>query len=205
MKAKVFILLVIFSLFVPQVLAAKPAPFEPIPNSICIDAGHGGTEPGTSNQEYIEKNVNLDVALLLETKLTTAGYKVFMTRRVDKYMTNADRYNYCNGEKAAILISIHHNGSTNSNTDYTMALYLKRSDITLARTVSNTLETQLNLPNQGISKFASGVLIKAEMPATITEGFFLTSSNEYNLIKNNNRLDQEANALSLAIQSYFNK
>ncbi|OGG01697.1 hypothetical protein A2W14_03720 [Candidatus Gottesmanbacteria bacterium RBG_16_37_8] len=205
MKVKLFLFLLLITVFVPHAFAAKPIPPSPIPNSVCIDAGHGGADSGTSNNDLIEKNVNLDVAILLETKLTGAGYKVFMTRRGDENLSNADRYNFCNDNRASILISIHHNGSSDTFVDFTSALYMKKSDVALANIVSNEVSNQLGITNHGISRFASGVLLKANMPATISEGFFLTSSNEYNLIKTSYRLDQEANALLSAIQTYFGK
>ncbi|OGG31093.1 hypothetical protein A3I51_00745 [Candidatus Gottesmanbacteria bacterium RIFCSPLOWO2_02_FULL_38_8] len=205
MKANLFIFLLLFTLLVPQAFAAKPTPPHPIPNSVCIDAGHGGTDSGTSNNELLEKNVNLDVAILLEIKLKGAGYKVFMTRRDDDNLSNADRYNYCNDNKASILISIHHNGSSDASVDFTSALYIKKSDVALANIVAKEVSGQLNIANHGISRFASGVLLKANMPATISEGFFLTNTNEYNLINTAGRLDQEANALLSATQIYFGK
>jgi len=204
MRIKVIILFLLLSVFVQPAYAAKPTGPTPIPNSVCIDAGHGGSDSGAGNQDLEEKHVNLDVANRLETKLIENGYTVFMTRRDDTALSNADRYNYCNAQRAAVLISIHHNGSSSPDIDYTMALYMKKSDQNLANLVANTVSTQLGTPNNGITRFASGVLIKAEMPATISEGFFLTSSNEYNLIKNDNRLDQETAALYSAIQTYFN-
>ena len=204
MTAKISIFILILTLFfAPHAFAGKPASSTPTPKSVCIDPGHGGTDAGAVNQDLLEKNVNLDVALLLESKLQAAGFTTFMTRRDDRTLSNADRYNYCNGQRAAILVSVHHNGSTNPNVDYTMALYAKRADMNLATIVASTVSSQLALPNNGISRFASGVLLKAEMPATISEGFFLTNTNEYNLIKNSGRLDQEANALLSAIQTYF--
>ena len=204
MKWKLLALLLLFPLFSPTVYAAKPTPPAPVPNSVCIDAGHGGTDIGTRNNDLTEKDVNLDVASRLETKLTEAGYTVFMTRRDNnETLSNADRYNHCNNQRAAILISVHHNGSSDSSVDHTMALYMKKSDQKLARTVAEKVSSQLLLPNQGISRFASGVLLKADMPATISEGFFLTNTNEYNLIKTTDRLDQEANALLSAVQTYF--
>jgi N-acetylmuramoyl-L-alanine amidase len=199
-----FSLLLLLSIFIQPVFAAKPSSTPPpTPKSVCIDAGHGGSDSGATNNELLEKNVNLDVANLLEAKLIENGYTVFMTRRTDITMSNADRYNYCDNQRASILVSVHHNGSTNTATDYTMALYAKRADQKLANLVANTASEQLGTINNGISHFASGVLIKANMPATISEGFFLTNSNEYNLIKNSNRLDQETSALFSAIQSYF--
>lgn len=203
MKIKILIFFLTIIIFTPQVFAAKPAPFIPIPNSVCIDAGHGGTDTGTVNHDLLEKNVNLDVAFLLKDKLITGGYTVFMTREGDNPLSNADRYNFCNQQKAAILVSIHHNGSSNPDTDYTIALYMKKSDQKLAKIVSDIISSQLALPNAGISRFASGVLLKAQMPATISEGFFLTDTDEYNMIKNEGRLEQEADALFSAIQIYF--
>ena len=205
MKAKLFLFLLLFTFFVPQAFGAKPTPPPPIPNSVCIDAGHGGTDSGATNNDLLEKNVNLSVANILESKLTGAGYKVFMTRRDDITLLNADRYNFCNSNKASILISIHHNGSSNATVDFTTALYMKKPDVALANIVASEVSGQLKIDNYGISRFASGVLLKANMPAAISEGFFLTNTNEYYLIKNSDRLDQEANALFSSIQIYFDR
>ena len=197
----------LFALLLNPVYAAKPTPTptpQPGIKSVCIDPGHGGTDIGSANQDLLEKDVNLQVAQLLKGKLEPS-YTVYMTRENDDTLSNAGRYNYCNSQNASILISIHHNGSTNQNTDYSMGLYMKKSDVALAQEVVNAVSSGLNLPNNGISRFASGVLLKSKMPSTISEGFFLTNSNEYSLIKTSNRLDQEAQALFSAINTYFDK
>lgn len=208
---KYFITLCLFLVLAVPVLAAKPVSpgrggdkEPPVPNSVCLDPGHGGSDIGAVNGDLVEKDVNLEVANKLSTLLENAGYTVFQTRTDDSTLSNADRYNYCNSEMAAILVSIHHNGSSDPNVDYSLALYMKKADdVALAQIVVDTVSSQLELSSQGISRFASGVLLKADMPATISEGFFLTSSVEADLIKNSNRLDQEAQALLTAIQSYF--
>ena len=187
----------------PAIPGQKPGGEPAIPNSVCLDPGHGGSDIGAVNGDLQEKNVNLEFANKLATLLTAAGYTVFKTRKDDNTLSNAYRYNYCNSQRAAILVSIHHNGSSDSNLDYSTALYMKKPDVALAQIVVNTVSSQLGLPNHGISRFASGVLLKADMPATISEGFFLTNTIEADLIKNANRLDQEAQALFAAIESYF--
>lgn len=201
----------LFLLLALPVFAAKPASpgrggdqEPPVANSVCIDPGHGGSDIGAVNGDLLEKNVNLEVANKLSVLLEGAGYTVFQGRTDDSTLSNADRYNYCNSQRAAILVSIHHNGSAESSLDYSTALYMKKSDVALSQIVVDTVSSQLELPNRGISRFASGVLLKTDMPATISEGFFLTNDNEYNLIKNSARLEQEANALLFAIQTYFN-
>lgn len=214
MKNKIILPIVFLSMF--TVLSAspvfagkgKPVPPAPItvPNSICIDPGHGGTDTGAVNADLLEKDVNLDVARLLRDKLLAVEgnvYTVFMTRDSDVYKTNADRYNYCNSKGAEILISIHHNGSSDSSIDYSKALYMKSVDTILAQAVVDALSDALGTTNNGISKFASGVLLKSAMPATISEGFFLTSSAEYDMIKNEDRLEDEAEALFTAVKNYL--
>ena len=209
---KFFSLVILFGLFslaISPSFAGKPATpgnsggYSPIPNSVCIDPGHGGGDIGAVNGELLEKNINLEVSNKLFALLDGAGYTVFQTRTGDSTLSNANRYNFCNSQRAAILVSIHHNGSTNTNLDYSAALYMKKSDVALAQIVVDAVSNQLGLANGGILRFASGVLLKADMPATISEGFFLTNTTEYNLIKNSQRLDQEAQALFIAISNYF--
>ena len=199
-------LITFFFVFLKPVIAAKPTPTptpDPSVKSVCIDPGHGGTDIGAVNQDLLEKDINLQVAQLLKGKLEPY-YTVYMTREGNETLSNADRYNYCNSKNTTILVSIHHNGSSNSDTDYSMSLYMKKSDVALAQEVVNSVSSALKLPNNGISRFASGVLLKSKMPSTISEGFFLTDSDEYDAIKNGTRLEQEADALFTAIQNYFN-
>ena len=61
---------------------------------ICIDPGHGGTDPGAigtapaaASEPALtlkECDFTLDVALLLEEELARRGHSVFLTRRRDR-------------------------------------------------------------------------------------------------------------------------
>lgn len=48
-----------------------------------IDPGHGGTFPGRVNDNVLEKDINLDIALKLDQLLEETGARVVMTRRSD--------------------------------------------------------------------------------------------------------------------------
>ena len=174
-------------------------------NSVCLDPGHGGSDIGTSNGDILEKDLNLDVTNRLAALLTANGYTVYQTRTGDETLSNNDRYTFCNARQATILVSVHHNGSTNPSIDYSLGLYMKRSDVPLATAVVDAVSKKLGTPNNGIRKFSSGVLIKSNMPATISEGFFLTSSAEYALLTNgtDQRRQDEAQALYTGIANYF--
>lgn len=173
--------------------------------SVCIDPGHGGSDIGTSNNEILEKKLNLEVANRLAALLTSNGYTIYQTRTDDSTLSNNDRYTFCNSRGASILVSIHHNGSTNLSIDYSLGLYMKKVDVYLARSIVNAVSSGLGTDNHGISRFASGVLLKAKMPAAISEGFFLTNTEEYNILNSTtiDRRQDEAQALYNGIVNYF--
>lgn len=80
---------------------------------VVIDAGHGGKSPGAVSGKVYEKNINLDIALLVEEHLKTLDktIKVIQTRRTDKDLTLYQRADMANDNKANLFMSIH----TNSN------------------------------------------------------------------------------------------
>ncbi len=172
---------------------------------VCIDPGHGGSDTGTSGGGILEKDLNLDVALELGTILSANGYGVFYTRTDDISLGNSARAKYCNSVGASILVSVHHNGASNPDTDYSTALYQKRIDRDLARAVTGSVSAALGIPNKGITQFASGVLVKSDMPATISEGYFLTNPEEQSRLKDSSRdyRYEEALAIYQGIVAYL--
>ena len=159
-----------------------------------------------------EKEQNLQVATRLKALLENDGYTVCMTRTTDKTLSNNDRYTYANTTGARVLVSIHMNGSTNTTQDYTTTLFGKwRKDKELATTVFGSLSTLPAANGTGTIatrapySFASGVLLKSEMPATIAETVFITSDREGQLLSDGTgtRQQQIAQALRVGIEDYL--
>ena len=105
---------------------------------IALDAGHGGADGGAVNQKYevAEKVVNKDVVYALKNKLE-ADACVVLTRVGDETITSRkERVNIaeekceseCSG-KCDVLVSVHHNGSTDPTRDGTMVIYNEKQDI----------------------------------------------------------------------------
>ena len=79
---------------------------------ICIDPGHGGSDPGAIGPTGLkEAMVNLDVALLLRDLLAHAGHKVIPTRIIDQTISLKDRSFTSNANDADLFISIHCNAA----------------------------------------------------------------------------------------------
>ena len=106
--------------------------------TVVLDAGHGGKDPGASDNGVTEKNVNLAIALELERELLALGYNVVMTRRTDVYLKLQERTDIANEVNADLFVSIHVNAlpSKKSLTGievYIMALPTDKDAMNLAK------------------------------------------------------------------------
>jgi len=79
--------------------------------TIMIDAGHGGTDPGTvGKMGTMEKEITLDIARRLKAHLVREShYQVFMTREGDSAVPLDKRVAIAQQVKADLFISIHVN------------------------------------------------------------------------------------------------
>jgi N-acetylmuramoyl-L-alanine amidase len=104
----------------PANVAVKPAPRNPnrLPNGllkghvVTIDAGHGGVDPGNPGLYFPgglkEKDITLDLSLLLRDELSRRGVRVVMTRHTDTLIDLRSRGAYCTAE-CDLFVSIHVN------------------------------------------------------------------------------------------------
>ncbi len=203
---------VLFSLFIVTISLLFPvssafAQTSVTGKTIIIDPGHGGSDPGAVNGTLHEADVALDIAKnYLKPSLEANGAMVYLTRDCDCTKTNEDRYTFANSHNGDVLLSIHLNGSTNQNKDGTQGLYgQKNKDLNFAKVMHQSLYPSLGIDDLGVTNFASGVLIKSNMPATITETVFITNTSEYNLLTDGtgNRQKQIAQNLYQGLITWF--
>ncbi len=97
---------IIRPLLTPQVFSHKP-----VLKKIVIDPGHGGRDPGCSNDSLgmLEKDLVLAWAKQLKDALQKRGYQVLLTRHSDRYVENTNRFKYANDVNADLFLSLHFN------------------------------------------------------------------------------------------------
>lgn len=206
----------LLALIIPITVFAKPAvtgkPTPPPPSSgkvIILDAGHGGTDSGAVNGNLTERDLNLEIALQTKAILNASGYtEVYLTRTDNT--TNLDnnaRYTYANQMGGNLLVSIHLNGFSDPNVDGTQTMYGKRTkDYAFAGVMQNALTSQLTgINDRGISQFASGVLLKSNMPSVITEAVFMSNPDEAQALASGTRQPQIAQGIANGITIWLNK
>lgn len=85
---------------------------------IVIDAGHGGSDPGTiGHRNTYEKDITLDYSIELKEQLELTGrYRVYMTRDEDVFIKLTDRVEKARKVNGDMFISIHANSHENKKT-----------------------------------------------------------------------------------------
>lgn len=107
--------------------------------TVVIDPGHGGKDPGAICGKVQEKEIVLRLSKKLATKLKHKGFNVIMTRREDKFIPLKKRTKIADSARADLFVSIHCNAAPNAKSMHgaeTYFLSAARSD--WARTVEAT-------------------------------------------------------------------
>ena len=82
--------------------------------TVMIDPGHGGKDPGAVCNGILEKDINLRMAKILGQILEDKGLEVIYTRKTDKFIPLEERTALANSKKADLFISLHVNAHKSS-------------------------------------------------------------------------------------------
>jgi N-acetylmuramoyl-L-alanine amidase len=82
--------------------------YAPILSKVFVfDAGHGGYDFGITSGDTKEKDISLELAKNFDAALLKKGKKVFLTRKVDQYLSIIDRIKFANQKSPDVFISLH--------------------------------------------------------------------------------------------------
>ena len=178
---------------------------------IIVDAGHGGKDPGTSNDGLYEKDINLAISKYLEIELVKYGASVILTRDLSspdaKYRKKSDfdnRIKIINESKADMYISIHLNYLKDASYYGPQVFFNNDENKEIAMVIQETLNNALN-NNRQVKKIPSRTYMydKLTVPGVLIECGFLSN---YEEAKTLNTADYEQKIASLikdAIINYY--
>jgi N-acetylmuramoyl-L-alanine amidase len=111
---------------------------------VCIDAGHGGKDPGCHGASINEKTVCLNIALKLGAKIKEAypNVKVIYTRDKDVFVELEERAQFANRNKADLFICIHANAASPTAfgaETYVLGLHRAESQLKVAQRENSTI------------------------------------------------------------------
>lgn len=173
---------------------------------ICVDPGHGGSDPGAVSGTTQEKTLNLAIAQWLKTYLESDGFSVVMTRSTDVYVNLTTRYTIANNNNADAFVSVHNNSGV-STARGTECIYPSNHDVNssigLATEVTNAIVDGTPIPKHR-DPYSSSTLIVlkyTQMPAIIAECGFITNTYDRNYLVTSS--GQECMGSSIELGVYF--
>ena len=105
--------------FLAFTLKIKKSEVEPIYNgkqiTVIIDAGHGGSDPGASEGNVKEKDLNLEIAQQVEKLNNNKNIRILLSRPADQTLPVQDRVKFAKENNADLFISIHINSVMSKN------------------------------------------------------------------------------------------
>ncbi|XJS11504.1 N-acetylmuramoyl-L-alanine amidase [Aerococcaceae bacterium WGS1372] len=174
--------------------------------TIMIDAGHGGEDSGAISFDNLtyEKDVTLQTAQILQSKLEDLGVEVIQTRLDDSFVDLDERANISNNSKVDAFISIHFDASPVSDWHGTTTYYFNEDDFSLAESINEQLEL-LHLPNNGVSFGNYYVLRENTRPNLLLELGYMSNSIDLENIRSEAYLNSLADSIVNGLTNYFSQ
>lgn len=206
------------SLIITQTISVQAASANILTNKIIIiDPGHGGFDPGKPGVTGLdEKDLNLEIGLLLRNYLQNAGAIVVMTRTTDDDLDGMDGVKHKSkdmiqrkklSEGGDALVSIHQNSFTQPSVHGAQTFYNHQSQggKELAESIQKSIKEVADIDNRREAKNNTNyyVLKATHLPAVIIECGFLTNPEEEKKLNNKAYQNQMAMGIYLGIVRYY--
>lgn len=188
--------------------------------TVVLDVGHGGKDPGKVGVHgELEKDINLAIALKLQSFLQQSDVTVVMTRSEDVGLYDEDagnkkvqdmrrRVELIETSGADLVVSIHQNSYRDSSVRGPQCFYYgdslegKHAALILQEQLNSGLE--IERPREAKANSSYYLLKKSAIPTVIAECGFLSNGEEAVLLTNENYQEKVAWNLCMGIVEYFN-
>ncbi len=190
---------------------------------VIIDPGHGGVDGGAvASDSTLEKDINLEIALILNEMLKMSGAETIMTRdkdvsihddsattiRAKKVSDIHNRFKIIQDNPQYIFVSIHQNSYSNPKYKGAQLFYSPNNpqSIELAKSIQNSVSSLLQKDNEReIKKCTTDVYLiyHAKSSAVLCECGFLSNAEELNNLKDKEYQKQIAFCIYSGILNYY--
>ncbi|MBS1730547.1 MAG: N-acetylmuramoyl-L-alanine amidase [Bacteroidetes bacterium] len=175
---------------------------------IGIDAGHGGSNPGSrgNNTGILEKTYTLVFARKLAQALVDSGAQVIMTRIDDASFDNTDRVLFLQQQNPDIMVSLHLNSADNravygTGTFYKYLGFRNLSQFILEQVCKTTQRSEYG----NVGNFNFILNVPTDFPNALVEIGFLSNKEDERKIMDANFQNQVVQGIVKGIQEFIEK
>lgn len=169
---------------------------------ICLDPGHGGSDPGAVANGLYEDNINLDITNRSYNYFVADAATMARTRSTDVYVSLQARCDIANNFGANLFESSHCNAGGGTGTE-TYAYASGTTAAHLALHVNNEVVAHIGLANRGVKYAGFYVLLYTNMPAELCEVAFIDNATDAAKLASSTVRDSVGKAYLHATQSFY--
>ena len=226
MKSRMCVLMLLGMVLVVAAVAPKPArpavPARPVQQActgalagktLLVDAGHGGADGGARARDsgIWEKEINLQVAQILQTELESMGAAVIMTRETDmahdpgKRADLTKRLEMAKDGMADAVISIHMNEYRSRNESGPQVFYRagQADSRLLAGAIQASMIAQLSPKKERQAMAGDYFILSLNIPSVLVECGFLSNSQEEKMLLDRAYQQKLSVAIAAGIAEFF--
>ena len=214
MKKLYVVLLISIMLLTMNVCYSKEFNTKLLNKVIVLDAGHGGKDGGTSVNGIYEKDINLEIVLLLKDELIKMGANVILTRDGDYDLSSPNinhrkksdfdnRINLINNSNADLYLSLHINYLSEKKYYGAQVFYTKGNEL-IANILQQSFNSFLQSP-MSEKKVGDSIYMyeKLKVPGVLIECGFLSNDKERALLISSDYQKRIVNAIVKALVNYY--
>ncbi len=177
--------------------------------TILLDVGHGGADPGACGHDgygksWPERDINMELALLVKAELESLGARVVLNRTDNEMeISHQERILLLQALAPDYCLSIHHNSSVNPKArGYESCFYTTFSQHA-AELVEDTVWDTHAYSTVGLRFYLYYYARQTTCPVVLTEGGYLSNREDLNLILSSVVKQKTARALTQGVVNYF--
>lgn len=186
------------------VISEKPSKKGAIKGKIVLDAGHGGSDYGAIRDGINEKDITLEIVQRVDAILRSKGYKTYLVRSDDTFVSLEDRVLLAEAEQPEIFISVHVNSAVSNDPCGLETHWYHDYSKSLAEVIHKHMVK--NIPSskdRGLFKSKFYVINHTTVPAVLCEIGFLSNPEERNELITDSRKQKTAKAIAEGIIEYL--
>jgi N-acetylmuramoyl-L-alanine amidase len=189
---------------------------------IYIDPGHGGPDGGAGDEDALEKDIALNVSLMIRDYLQEQGALVIMTREEDKDLASEDtkgysrrkvedlhkRLNLINESEADLFLSIHLNSIPSPKWSGAQTFYNPKYEEN--KELSKAIQKEITRNLENTSREAKGlqsvyILKHAKKTGALVEIGFLSNPEERSNLLDGDYQEKVAASIYQGVLNYLTK
>lgn len=169
--------------------------------TIVVDAGHGGTDPGSKGSAILEKNYTLEIAQKIKKLNQNPNIEIILTRDSDNFVELHKRSAMINDVNPTYFISLHLNSSMDKNKNgYEVFHHPKNENAKeLAEKFVKTIQHPLK--NNGVKVANFHLLRETKVPGFLFEIGFISNNEDEKYITSEEGKDKIAKQILNFIQN----